>query len=205
MKRALRSLLLTAGLCLWTGVPVHAEPALPVPASYFPAGSWIDFHPAVTNADMDRWWGRDANGNPMMHVLSEDLLARQSGWLESSFRRVGNGYVYFALFRSEYGSLPDGSLGNTAAFKDWRSGVSDINGLPLARTQPAGILPSGTAGQAETRVLTTANGGPSVTIAAWWGTTHEVEALGIFTGKLMTMQRVKRMLADQVRYIVRAS
>ncbi len=188
--------------CAW--FPVHAQSDLPLPANYFPPGSWIDYHAAVSNADMDRWWGRDGNGYPMMHALSEDVLARSSGWLESSYRRVGNGYIYFAVFRSEYARLEDGTPGNAAAFGDWRKAVAEINGLRLATTQPTDIVPRGMDGQAETRVLSAAAGGPSVTIAAWWGETHEVEALGIYTGKLMTMQRARRMLAAQIRFVIRS-
>lgn len=202
MSKLLRSVLLALAVTLCAWLPVHAESDPPLPAAYFPPQSWIDYHPAVSNADMDRWWGRDGNGYPMMHALSEDTLARTSGWLESSFRRVGNGYVYFAIFRSEYGRLRDGSAGNTAAFADWRKAVADINGLALAGTQPKGILPAGTDGEAETRVLGAAEGGPSVTMAAWWGATHEVEALGIYTGKLLTKQRAQRMLAAQVRFVI---
>jgi hypothetical protein len=39
-------------------------------------------------------------------------------------------------------------------------------------------------------------------MAAWWGATHEVEALGIYTGKLLTKQRAQRMLAAQVRFVI---
>ena len=66
-----------------------------------------------------------------------------------------------------------------------------------------GLLPQGVPGVAETRILRAKDGGPTVTIAGWWGSTQEVEALALFTPDVMSLTLAKRILANIVRAAVR--
>lgn len=183
--------------------PSASGASLPVAASLFPRGMTLTFAPRLSNARMDAIWERDQAGRTFMHVTSQDMLRRVSGWLEQGrLRRGSDTYAYFLLFASEYGMMPDGRQGNATAFTDWRAAVGGINGLPVARSQARDIVPMGVAGRAETRVLTAREGGPTVTIAGWWGQSHEIEALAIFTPDVVTLTRAKRLLAAEVRAAV---
>ena len=182
----------------------YAAPLTPIiPASMYPSGVTVVYDADVSNGKMDAMWGRDGVGQYFMHVATQDQLRRQSGWMEAGYQTHGDSYVFFALFESTYGTLADGRHGNATALVDWRASVAGLWGLSLARSQPKGILPDGVTGQAETRVLRASLGGPTVTIAAWWGDTREVEALAIFTPDLLKLTQAKRMLAQQVRFAVR--
>jgi hypothetical protein len=182
----------------------HAQtvPTPILPASLFPANLTIDYQPNVPNAVMDRTWGEDGYGKPFMHDSKEADLQRVSGWMESGSRHHGQSYMYFMIYVSTYGSLL-GHAGNSAAFYDWQASVAGYWRVPLADSQPKALLPAGTSGLAETRVVKAKDGGPTVTIAGWWGATHEVEALAIFTRDNMNVTQAKRILAGMVRYAVR--
>ena len=183
---------------------VHAQAvATPlIPATFFPAHVKVAFQPNVTNEAMDKAWGTDDFGKPFMHVSPEGTLQRLSGWMETGYRQHKQSYEYFTVYVSTYGTLLN-HPGNVAAFFDWQASVGGFWQVPLAKSQPKALIPEGTPGAAETRVVSAKDGGPTVTIAGWWGTTHEVEALAIFTPNIMSVTDAKRMLATMVRYAVR--
>jgi len=111
----------------------------------------------------------------------------------------GDRYAYFLIYASQYGRLSDGRQGNATAFTDWRASVGGINGVPVAHTQASIALPARGSGRSETRALSARAGGPTISIAAWWGTTGEVEALAIFTLDVIGFSPARRMLARIVR------
>jgi hypothetical protein len=187
---------------------VHAEHAaapthLPIPASLYPAGATIVTERHVTNAQMDESWGRDALDQPFMHVHLQSELHRLSGWMEAAAIYHPDSFFIDCVFVSDYES--GAAAWNQVAFRDWQKSVLGIWNLPLAKSQPHNLLPSSAEGYAETRLIPADQGGPTVTIAGWWGQSREVEALAIFSPGMMSLTTAKRMLADQVRYAVRLS
>jgi hypothetical protein len=187
------------------GSTVHAEgnQSPPIPASLFPPKLTITYAPTLTNDQMDSTWGRDGYDIPYMHSQREADLQRVDGWTESGLWHHGSSYSYFAIYVSTYGTYINGRAGNVAAFADWEGTVGGFWHVPLATSQPRGIVPQATAGEAQTRVVQTQDGGPTVSIAGWWGSTEEVEAVAIFTPNVMKLTPAKKVLADLVRYAVR--
>jgi hypothetical protein len=141
-----------------------------------------------------------------MHLGTEADFARQSGWMEEGFYFHGSSYYLFQIYSSRYGTAygPLGGVaGNIYAFADLHYSVAGYWGLTPARSQPKHLLPDGANGQSETLVLPFKYGGPTVTIAAWWGPSQEIEGLAIFTTDLMSLTQGKRVLANEIRYATR--
>jgi hypothetical protein len=203
-KRFLHLLILYIVLaCTPTFAHAQSVPAQPlIPASLYPPGSRITFESDYSNQSMDQAWNKDANGEPLMHTLSQSAFLRQSGWMEQSWVQHGNQVAWFILFDSSYGTFQNGSHGNVTAFQDLRLMLSNWWHAKLAQRQPQGILPDGTDGSAETRIIPKVDDGPFVVTSAWWGDTREVEGIAFSTPRLIHRTRLRTMLTEQVRYAV---
>lgn len=173
-----------------------------VPASYFPAGSRIVFEENESDRSMDAAWNYDAAGEALMHQHSQSSFLRDSGWMEQSFFQAGDQIAWFVLFDSTYGTYADGRGGNREAYNDLHLMLTRWWHAHLTRVQLPSILPQGSTGSTETRVIPKDMDGPIVVASAWWGNTHEIEAAAFASPQLLSRTRVCRMLIQQVGYAV---
>ncbi|HEX6508081.1 MAG TPA: hypothetical protein VF221_10650 [Chloroflexota bacterium] len=197
--------LLIALFCVLGLAPggARADPAPPsIPATFYPAGSRIDFSVDYSNTRMDAEWNFDANGEPLMHSLHQDILLRQSGWMEQSFVQHGNQIAWFILYDSTYGSYLNGRLGNTGAYVNLQHMLTVWWHAGLATHQPANVIPAGATGSFEARVIPKLDDGPFLVMSAWWGSSREIEAIAFSTPHLIGRTKLRQMLAAQVRYAV---
>lgn len=182
---------------------VGAQAAIPsIPASLYPAGSHLTFSAQYSDASMNEAWNFDAAGEPLMHTYPQSVFLRQSGWMEQSFLQHGKQIAWFILFDSSYGTFASGAHGNVEAYLDLRLMLGKWWHAGLATYQPAGLLPAGSAGADETRIIPKLDDGPFVVTSVWWGDAREVEAIAFSTPHLLNRTRLREMLAAQVRYAV---
>lgn len=151
---------------------------------------------------MDALWDFDGNREPLMHDYPQSQFQRQSGWMQRATLRRGNRIMWFVLFDSTYGSLLDGRQGNTFAYDDLQMMLTDWWHADLTASQPTSILPAGSTGAAETRLIPRSMDGPALTLSAWWGTSQEIEAIAYYTPHFLNPATIRHLLAAQVRYAI---
>jgi hypothetical protein len=176
----------------------HAD-ALPIPATRYPSGTRITYFPAVSNATMDCQWGFICEGNvPLFHLQLQDQLHRITGWAQYAVWNHSHKKMQFVVYASQY--APDIDLErrpwSRAAFDDFRAAIHAQGYKPL-RDEPS-LLPKG--GDGGTVAALQRSGPDDLIVVAAWTSSHEVEAIAVFSHRSPGARRVAlTYLARQVR------
>jgi hypothetical protein len=150
-----------------------------VPASSYPAGAHIAYHPTFSNHQMDCAWGFFCEGNvPLFHYFTQDQLHRLSGWAESAASRSRGTIIAFQLFASRYDPQvgDDGTPWNVRAFQDLATTTHDHGYRPLP-SAPA-LVPDAARGGVLAESKT--SGHSELLVMACWTGSVEVEAIAMF-------------------------